>query len=80
MKTTLCAGIGAGGVEFRPMLLAAARTILLEQGDLHASPDISYDAWLINTLVPIWLVGWLAVRVAFAMWRLGSRHRRGATA
>ena len=62
------------------MLLAATRTILLEQGDLNTSPGISYDAWVINTLVPIWLVGWLAVRVALAMWRLGARQRRRATA
>ena len=59
------------------MLLAAARTILLEQGDpASVGQGISYDAWLVKTVVPMWIVGWSTVRVTMLMWRLGARRAR----
>ena len=57
------------------MLLAAARTILLEQGDLNATPGISYDAWLVKTVVPMWIVGWATLRLSALMWWLAARRR-----
>jgi hypothetical protein len=57
------------------MVHDAARTILLQSRPATAAPGISYNAWLVTTVVPMWIVGRVAGRCWSVLWRLGARQR-----
>lgn len=60
-------------------MLAAVRTILLEQGDTTATtPGVTYEAWLVNTLVPMWFAGWVAIYVYRLTRRVAARWATAA--
>jgi hypothetical protein len=62
------------------MVHAAVRTIVLnpQPGVASTEGGVTYSAWLVGSVLPMWMMSRAVVLSWRAMWRLGGRRRRQA--